>query len=389
MSSLFVSLFLIFAGPLLAEHELLKGKLQRYDVQTFQNDSGLFQREDSQRENLRVFRGHDQELPSALSPQRIFDLVSDKKEVSRTGFSQRFHSSRFIARKEKDDDAAQRNNQSALILESLLPDDKGLHPSESEKYALTLPGDSSTTFLFNWAPRYINVTDIRGFDDSFTTIFISGMHFLAPRFESIFNYRVNPDWSLSARPSFGASYGIFEFSSHQEFNLQTLPEKVEVPSHFNVQELALDLGTQAGVKYKSYELFMDYRSLFAFRFQRVRASRREYISPGSGFIDNLSAQVQNRTRKLFVHTWGLGFAWHFGREPWNYRLGLIFRPASVFSYGDKTESLDGFGIDLRAGELRLTDDVGLALGMRWDFWLPSDHFNNAHYFEISVGVRFS
>ncbi|MCK6438997.1 MAG: hypothetical protein L6Q71_02205, partial [Planctomycetes bacterium] len=64
-------------------------------------------------------------------------------------------------------------------------------------------------------------------------------------------------------------------------------------------------------------------------------------------------------------------------------------PATEIDFDGRTASLPGFGLDFRADGLRLSDDLGLALHFRWDYWFESDDFQHVSFFEIGVGVRFS
>ena len=263
------------------------------------------------------------------------------------------------------------------------------HLSETPDYRAALPGEWMTTWYALWAPRYITVTKTSSFDDAFARKWFSGTQWVAPRVEAAFDYRLDNDWTLGVRPELGLSYGFTSFSDNEKFRFSTIDGRAEMPARFAASMVSLDFGARAGARYDDYEALFEWRELYAWRFQRVRASGRALYSSTTGLIDYIASPVRNETELLTQHSPALGFGYHFGNAPWNYSANLLVRPATYVDFKDAHTYMTGMTFELAADGLRLTNDVALALGVRWDFWFPNDNLNNMHYFEFCVGIRFS
>ena len=278
-----------------------------------------------------------------------------------------------------------------LIAPSLVAQDSPLtreHTSETNRYREALPGEWASSYFITYAPRYINATAIKGFDDSFMPKFIPGMNYASMRFESLLEYKIDNSFSFGLRPSLGLGYGFTTYSSHGLFKLATIGGEQDMPAKFAVDQLTWDIGTQASLRWESLEFFLDTRWMNAHRFRRIEASSGIF-SGASGFIDNLESKIRQEDDRLTFSDWGFGIGYHINDLTWNYRAALVYRPATIVDFKGQGSTLSGFGVDFRADGLQLSDDLGLALSFRWDFWLPSDEFNDVFFFELGIGIRFS
>jgi hypothetical protein len=264
-----------------------------------------------------------------------------------------------------------------------------LSQSETNRFREALPGERSYTSMLTWAPRYFNATSIDGFDDSFSKRWLPSMQLVALRYEGILDFRLNHDLTLSIRPQLGFGYGYSTLGSHEQFRLSTANRLASVSTKFTINQLMLDIGATVGLRIRAWEGFFDWRSVYAFRFQRLTASETAVRDAGTGLVDTVRAKVRKETARAFLNGGGFGIAAHFGAEPWNYRFAVTYRPMTVLDYDHRSGTLQGIGLELKADGLRLSDDAALALGFRFDFWLPNNDFNDVLFFEFNIGVRFS
>lgn len=261
--------------------------------------------------------------------------------------------------------------------------------SETPRFREAAPGEWSRTHVITWNPRYFNATDTRGFDDSFSRRLITSMTYISARYEQQADYRLGAKHWLSFRPTASLAYGYSTMSSHEMFLLGTVDREVDMPSKFDIGQLIGDIGATAGIRGEDHEVFVDWSSLAAWRFQRVVSQGTQKIDPVTGLVDSIRAPTRNEEDRAFFHQTGIGYAFHFGAEPWNYRFAMLWRPVAHLTWQDRSATLMGFGIDMRADGFRLSDDVGLALHLKFDFFLPKDDFNDVFWFELGIGVRFS
>ncbi|MCA8940463.1 MAG: hypothetical protein KDB07_11670 [Planctomycetes bacterium] len=268
-------------------------------------------------------------------------------------------------------------------------EDHDWHYGEVDEFRETGIGGTRLTHSVLFAPRFFSVSHILGRDDTFNRRALLGIDFLTLRYEALIEHRLDRNTSLMLRPTTSIGWGYLSVENHELFQLETLGSDVERRSDLSVQNVVFDLGIHAGVRFGSWEPYFDYRLVHGIRSQKVETSEVLYVTPGSGVIDRVADQDRQEEDQATLHAWGLGLALHFGDEPWNYSFGMHVRPFNPIHYKDNTTSLWGAGFEFRADSLRLTDDSALALIFRWDFWFPDDEINDAHHFEIGVGVRFS
>jgi hypothetical protein len=262
--------------------------------------------------------------------------------------------------------------------------------SETDKYRESLPGETSFTNAVSWAPRYFNVTRTEGFDDSLSKRWLTNLHLVGVRYEGILAHRLDHDRSIIFRPTAALTYNYSWISSDEMFRLRTVQREVAVSSSFQTNQLFADFGASLGYSGRVWEGFLDWRSMLAFRFQRLTTNERSVVDPLGGLIDNVESPVRNETTRAFMHSFGIGAALHFGHEEANYRLALTYRPFTLMDYDHRNGTLQhGIGLELKHDGLRLSDDSALNLAFRFDFWLPSQEFNDVFWFEINLGVRFS
>lgn len=261
--------------------------------------------------------------------------------------------------------------------------------NETQEYGEALPGEYATTWYITWAPRYINVSDVANHDDSYSARWLTGQQWLGARTDVDIDYRSSPDTRITQRYGIGASYTYQEFSSHEMFRLHTLDQTKDMPARLESSLLSVDISGMVGYRYKRFETFFEMRALAAWRFRRVSASKHVYTDTFQGFIDNLESPTRNETRLIQMYQWGIGTAWHIGDDPTNFRLATTFRPYNFVQWGERYTYTSGFGFEFRSGGLRLSDDLEIAFGTRFDFWLPNDELNDIFQFEFSIGLRFS
>ncbi len=286
---------------------------------------------------------------------------------------------------------------SCLVLILLLACSAGLQAqsrtpitaSETSEFREAQPGEWAYTNFITWAPRYVNVTDVRGFDDSLSRRFVPSLTFVSARYERAMKYRLSHQTWFSLRPTASFGYGYSAFSSHEEFRLNTVDREVAVPAKFGVGQIHADLGASFGIWSGAHEVYLDWSSLFAWRFQSLKARVNTATDPVSGLVDSLREPLRRQTHLAQLHSLGVGYALHVGNEPWNYRIAFTVLRVTEVSWNDHRTLVAGSGFDVRADGFRLSDDVGLALHFKFDWWLPRRGFNDIFWFELGVGVRFS
>lgn len=261
--------------------------------------------------------------------------------------------------------------------------------SDTPRFREAQVGEWATTSFLAWSPRYFNATDISAFDDSFSRRLITSLGLLTAKYERQMDYRLGErDW-LTLRPALGVGYGYSTMSSHEEFRLNSVNRYVETSTKFGIGQAIGDLGLAVGYRHGAHELYLDFQSVFALRFQRLKSNELSKIDPVSGLVDSIESPVRNETHKAWFHNLGIGYGLHVGTEPWNYRLSAEYRPLAYLEWQRRSTTTHGFGIGAQADGFRLSDDIGLALHFRFDFYLPKDDFNDIFWFEFGVGVRFS
>jgi len=261
--------------------------------------------------------------------------------------------------------------------------------SDTPRFRESHIGEWATTHFLTWSPRYFNASEVSGFDDSFSRRFITSLGYLSIKYEMQADFRLGEhDW-IALRPSAGLSYGYSTMTSHEEFRLNSVNRYVDSRAKFGIGQAIADLGLSAGYRRKAHEFYADWQSIFAMRFQRVKSIETSKIDPVTGLVDALDAPVRNETHKAWLHSVGIGYALHIGTEPWNYRLSVEYRPLAYLDWQERSIVTQGFGLGFQADGFRLTDDVGLALHFRFDFYLSREDFNDIFMLEFGIGVRFS
>lgn len=263
------------------------------------------------------------------------------------------------------------------------------HTGETGLFKDTLPGEWSFTHFLTWSPRFITLTDTRGFTNTFSKRIPEGLHYLALRGELAMEYRIDEEWTLGVRPTAWFGYGYSGFRGHEKFLMQSTGLVKPVRSSFQINHLSFDLGVQVGARKGEFEGFLDINTITAFRFSRIRVANRKLINPNTGFVDNVKSPTRNETSRAIVYSWGLGFGYYADVKDWNYRTSVIIHPATRFEFEEHDATLPGFGFDFRAGGLRLSDDLDLALLFRWDYFFRGQDFRKLHFVEFGVGIRFS
>ena len=138
------------------------------------------------------------------------------------------------------------------------------------------------------------------------------------RYEMLFDYTIDRQWSIGLRPSTSLGYGFTSYSSHAEFPLQNLSGRLAVPAKFAVDQLSFDLGLEAELRYDWIGFLVDYRWQTDIRYRRIEASSPN-VTNNNGFVDNLRGQIRNEEDIYQQHAWGLGVAFHIPDQDWNYR----------------------------------------------------------------------
>ena len=266
---------------------------------------------------------------------------------------------------------------------------RALHDGETATYREARVGEWAATNVLAWSPRYFNLTENRGFNDSFTTRYLTGVEFMSLRYWRMHDYRVDEDTTLRLTPTLSLGWGAYEHSSNDLFELENLGFGIERPVHYFGHHVSADIGLRFGYRSGNWEPYADWHSLFAWRFQEVRTSDTIYTTPSGGFIDRVDEPIRDVTDAAELHSWGAGIAYWFGNDPWQYSVFSSIKPFNQASFKGRSVTIHGFDIGMGAYSLRLSDDSALYLGFRWEYWFSNDEFSTNTTFEFSIGVRFS
>ncbi len=265
------------------------------------------------------------------------------------------------------------------------------HGSETSRFHETGIKEFGFTYAIFYTTRSYNVTDIHGFDNQWSTVWLKSFDFWGLGFLTSMEYRFAPEWRLNFTPRADVAYGILNEPRHVEHELQQLPFKRNYRGAYDMQKISLDMRFEFAVRWRYLWFVQDFQAFLAWRRVEIRAYDTNYEDDQLGPLD----LIKDRERVDWEHIYmfgagtGIGFEWFFLDESYRFVTLALWRPYASLSFRDRSALTNGLEMVIRSANFDMTDRMGLYFEISGQLFLPVDRkFNNIFYTKFSIGVRF-
>lgn len=265
------------------------------------------------------------------------------------------------------------------------------HGSETDKFHETQVKEVGVTFAIFYTTRSYNVTDVRGFDNTWGSSYLTSFDYWGIGTQASVEYRMRPDWRMNFTPRVDIAYGVLNKPRHHTHELETLPFTRNYRGADDAQRLSLNMRFEFAVRWRYLWFVQDFQAFFAWRRTEIRAYDTDYQDDQLGTLDLIKdrKRVDWDAIYLFGAGTGIGFEWFFLDESYRFVTLVLWRPYANLTYRKAGGFTNGLEFVARSSTFELTNQLGIFFEVSVQLYLPIKHeFSSVYFSQFSVGVRF-